>query len=77
MKRIRKSVKKPTLALTGKIKTIEIEEALARYFGFRENIIVPNISWGAGFDEVDLMVIKKTGYVIGVEIKISKSGVRK
>lgn len=56
------------------IKTIEIEEAVARKFGVRTNIIVPNLSWGlAGMHENDLFIVKQSGYGVEVEIKISKS----
>lgn len=56
------------------ITTIEIEEAVARKFGVRTNIIVPNVSWGLqGMHECDLFVIKMSGYAVEVEIKISKS----
>ena len=50
-----------------------MEEALARYFNYRQNIIVPNISWGFHIHECDLLVIRKNGYVLEVEIKISKA----
>lgn len=56
------------------IKTIEIELGIARHFGIRQHIIVPNISWGLhGMHECDMFLIKKSGYCIEVEIKISKS----
>ena len=54
------------------IKTIEMETAIARYFGIRENIIVPNISWGFLSHEADMFIIKKSGYAVEVEIKITK-----
>ena len=59
-----------------KITTFEIETAVANYFGIRENIIVPNISWGANIHECDLLIIRKSGYGIEVEIKISKSDIK-
>lgn len=60
--------------LAKKIKTIEIEVAVAILFGFRQNIIVPNLSWGFdGMHECDLFVVRKSGISIEVEIKISKS----
>jgi hypothetical protein len=56
------------------ITTIEMEEAIARKFGVRTNIIVPNVSWGLpGMHECDLFIIKTSGYGVEVEIKISKS----
>lgn len=51
-----------------------MEEAIARKFGVRTNIIVPNVSWGLpGMHECDLFIIKTSGYGVEVEIKISKS----
>jgi hypothetical protein len=55
------------------IKTIEIEVAISKYFGVRQHIIVPNISWGFTTHECDLFIIKKSGVAVEVEIKISKS----
>lgn len=50
-----------------------MEVAIANYFGIRQHIIVPNISWGFGMHECDLFIIKKSGVVVEVEIKRSKS----
>lgn len=51
----------------------DIELAIAKYFNYRQNIIVPNISWGLHLHECDLLVLSKSGYATEVEIKISKS----
>ena len=59
--------------MTAKISTPEMEEAIAGYFNYRQNIIVPNISWGFFIHECDLLIIRKTGYVLEVEIKISRA----
>jgi len=53
--------------------TIEMEVAIVTLFGIRENIIVPNISWGFYIHEIDLFLINKSGYVKEIEIKRSKS----
>ena len=55
------------------ITTTEIEIAIATMFGIRKHIIVPNLSWGFVSHECDLFLIKKSGYVVEVEIKRSKS----
>ena len=56
------------------ITTIEMEVAISNKFGFRTNIIVPNVSWGLhGMHECDIFIIKSSGYCIEVEIKRSKS----
>jgi len=60
-----------------KISTTEMEIAIARHFGFRANYIVPNISWGAGLHECDMLVINcKTGVATEIEIKISISDLK-
>ena len=51
----------------------EIEIAIAEYFGIRQNLSVPNVSWGIGIYECDVLVLTKTGYAYEVEIKISRS----
>jgi len=54
--------------------TTDIELSLAKYFGVRPHIMVPNVSWGAGFsDEKDLIVVRASGYVVECEIKRSFS----
>jgi len=56
------------------IKTIDIEVAISKYFGVRQNIIVPNISWGFHWmHECDMFIVTKAGIATEVEIKISKS----
>ena len=51
-----------------------MELAIAKHFGTRQHIIVPNLSWGlAGMHECDLFLIRKSGYAIEVEIKRTKS----
>jgi hypothetical protein len=52
----------------------EIEVAIARHYGTREHIIVPNISWGFNYiHECDMFIIKRNGYAVEVEIKRSKT----
>lgn len=56
------------------IKTIDIEVAIAKYYGVRQHIIVPNISWGFHWmHECDLFIVTKAGIATEIEIKISKS----
>lgn len=59
------------------MKCIDIEIAVANLFGIRKNIIVPNVSWGAGLHECDLLILKGSGYAVEVEIKVSKSDLKK
>lgn len=50
----------------------QIELAVAQVFGVRNNIIVPNVSWGFfATHEADLVIINKAGYMTEVEIKRS------
>jgi hypothetical protein len=53
-----------------------MELAIAEYFNIRQNLIVPNVSWGFGIHECDLFVLTKTGYCYEVEIKISLSDLK-
>jgi len=55
------------------ISTEEIESKVAHFFGIRTHLIVPNVSWGLGIHECDLLICSKSGYCTEVEIKISKS----
>ena len=62
-----------------KITTPEMEVALANWFDYRVNLIVPCVYWGLGLDmhECDLLIVSKAGYVTEVEIKISRADLRK
>lgn len=54
------------------MKTIEVEIAVANYFGYRQNLIVPNISWGMNLHECDMLICTKSNILKEVEIKVSK-----
>lgn len=58
------------------MKCIDVECAVAEYFNPRINLIVPNISWGFLFYEVDVLVVTPAGYCYEVEIKISKADIK-
>ena len=55
------------------VTTAEMEVAIAKYFGIRTHIVVPNLSWGFFSHECDLFLIRKSGFGFEVEIKRSKS----
>jgi len=55
----------------------EIEYALARKFDIRQNIIVPNISWGLRIHECDLFIVNNNGYAIENRNKTFKSRFKK
>jgi len=61
---------KPKLPM---VTTAEMEVAIAKYFGIRKHIVVPNVSWGFFNHECDLFLIRTSGYGFEVEIKRSKS----
>ena len=55
----------------------EIELVIAKYFGIRKNIIIPNVSHGMFSYEMDLCILSVIGmYATEVEIKISKSDLK-
>jgi len=59
-----------------KINSLDIECAVADYFSPRVNLIVPNVSWGLIFYEVDLLVVTPSGYCYEVEIKTSRGDLK-
>lgn len=59
------------------ITTLDLELAVMRHFNHRQNVIVPNVSWGMGLHECDMLVVRKSGYAVEVEIKISAADLRK
>ena len=54
------------------IKTLDIEIALMAHLNIRQNLIVPNISWGMNLHECDLLSLSAAGYATEIEIKVSK-----
>jgi hypothetical protein len=50
----------------------EIELAIARWFGIRTHVMVPNLSWGFLNYECDIAVLSANNYLYEIEIKISK-----
>jgi hypothetical protein len=60
------------------MKCIQIEIAAANFFDIRRNIIVPNVSWGLGLHECDLLVVRRQSLcAIEVEIKTTKADLKK
>lgn len=55
-----------------------MEIALANWFDYRVNLIVPCVYWGYScfYHECDLLIVSKAGYVTEVEIKISRGDLR-
>jgi len=56
----------------------DIEIAVAAWFGYRVNLIVPNVSWGWGLlHEADMLVLRPSGLCDEVEIKVSAADIRR
>ena len=49
----------------------DIEVSIAHNFDYRTNLIIPNISWGFGIHECDVLMVTKAGYLTEFEIKVS------
>ena len=60
-----------------KLKTDEMEVALAEYFDSRANLIVPNVYHSFFKHELDLLVLTKSGYAYEIEIKITAADLKK
>ena len=58
------------------MKATDIEIAVVNYFDCRRCLIVPNISWAMFRYEMDLIVVRPSGYATEIEIKISISDLR-
>lgn len=60
-----------------KITSRDIEVVIAKRFGYRTNVIVPNVSWGFGLNhECDMLILSNAGYLTEIEIKVSKSDLK-
>lgn len=53
----------------------DIEILVARHFGVRTTLIVPNVSWGWGLRYEADMVVLRSGYAMEIEIKVSASDI--
>lgn len=62
-----------------KMTAVEVEAAVARSFGIRHNLVVPNVSWGLFNDnhEADLVVLHESGYADEIEIKVTAADIKK
>lgn len=60
------------------VRCIDIELALMYHFDYRQNFIVPNISNMMGIVpfETDMLVVTKSGYAHGFEIKVTLSDLK-
>lgn len=54
--------------------TLDIEIAMMKHIGIRQNCVVPNVSWGiSNLHECDLLSLSQSGYATEIEIKITKA----
>ena len=60
-----------------KLTSLDVEVAVAQYFGPRQNLAVPNLSHGLLKYEADLVFMTKSGYLTEVEIKVTKADVKR
>jgi hypothetical protein len=58
------------------MKTLEMEIALATWWNYRSNLIIPRISWGFDIHECDLLIVSSIGYLTEIEIKVSKTDLK-
>ncbi len=56
---------------------LEMETIIAGQWNNRTHLIIPNVSWGLGIHECDLLVVTRSGYCTEVEIKVSKADLKK
>jgi len=55
------------------VKTYQIEKAVVKHFNPRQNLIVPNVSWGFfTHHEADLLVCTKARCLYEIELKVTK-----
>lgn len=56
---------------------LDIEVALSRHINLRQNLLVPNVSWGLGLHECDVLALSRSGYLTEYEIKTSAADLKK
>ena len=59
-----------------KLTAIEVEAAVAAFYGIRETVMVPNVSWGLLEHEADMVIMKASRWADEVEIKVSASDIK-
>jgi hypothetical protein len=55
----------------------EMQLEIARWLDWRTHLIVPNVSWGLGLHECDLLSMSKARWVTEFEIKVSLADLKK
>ena len=60
-----------------RITSQDVEILVANHFGFRQNIVVPNVSWGMNLGhEADMIILRPSGYAIEIEIKVTAGDIK-
>jgi len=61
------------------VTTLEVELHLMKHFDFRQNLIIPNVTYASRLVkfETDLLILSKSNYAHGIEIKVSLSDFKK
>lgn len=63
--------------MSNRITARDIEVVLADHFGYRQALVVPNVSWGWHMrHEADMVVLYRSGWATEVEIKVSLGDVK-
>jgi hypothetical protein len=61
-----------------KLRAPDVELAVARFFNYRINLIVPNIYWGFDLNyEADLLIISPAAFATEIEIKVTNSDIKR
>ena len=70
--------KAPIRVKEARLTAQDVELAVASFFGIRENIIVPNVSWGLFRDnhEADMVILRQSGWADEVEIKVTSRDIK-
>ena len=53
-----------------------LQVAVANYFSYRRNIIVPNVSWGMNLHECDVLVLTPRRLAYEIECKTTRADIR-
>jgi len=59
-----------------KITASEVESAVACFYGIRETIMVPNVSWGLLQHEADMVIVKPSRWAEEIEIKVTGADIK-
>ena len=59
------------------MKATDVELVLSDHFNYRQNLIVPNVHWGMNLlYEADMVVLRKSGWAVEIEIKVTAADIK-